>query len=94
MDQLMQQTGMSEEDIEHLTEEMESMFEDGDGGRRRWASDSLFNMFKGIFPKPDSNRAEGERKEDQSQVKQEEQPQRAKQSKKEKEAFRAPMEPT
>ena len=44
----------------------------------------LFNMFKGIFPKPDINRAEGERKEDQSQVKQEEQPQRAKRSKKKK----------
>lgn len=86
MDQLMQQTGMSEEDIEHLTEEMESMFEgmemeEGEDG----PSDSpLFNMFKGIFPKPDSNRAEGERKEDQSQVKQEEQPQRAKRSKKKK----------
>ena len=38
MDQLMQQTGMSEEDIEHLTEEMESMFEGMEMEEgRRWA---------------------------------------------------------
>lgn len=51
MDQLMEQTGMTEEDIENLTQEMENMFEDvdteeGEGDR----SSSLFDILKNAFP--------------------------------------------
>src|SRR5690554_7468874 len=49
MDQLMQQTGMTEDDIENLAGEMENMFEDieGDDGSDE---SPLINMIKKSFP--------------------------------------------
>ncbi|MCR1899299.1 ATP-dependent Clp protease ATP-binding subunit [Irregularibacter muris] len=50
MDQLMQQTGMSEEDLEVLTEEMGNMFEDVDKEEDSEENLPLMNMIKNSFP--------------------------------------------
>lgn len=53
IDQLMQQTGMTEEDIENLTQEMENMFDEMDIDEEnsdQETSSPLLNMIKNSFP--------------------------------------------
>lgn len=51
MDQLMEQTGMTEEDIENLTQEMENMLEDVDTEEGEGdSSSSLLGILKNAFP--------------------------------------------
>ncbi|RBP44008.1 ATP-dependent Clp protease ATP-binding subunit [Garciella nitratireducens] len=63
MDQLMEQTGMTEEDIENLTEEMGNIFEDisteEDGD-----PSSLLNIFKNTFPVKKNDKKEVEKSSD------------------------------
>lgn len=79
IDQLMQQTGMTEEDIENLTQEMENMFDEMDIDEEnsdQETSSPLLNMIKNSFPAKMNRESEVEEpkkgkreKEDSSQKK-------------------------
>jgi ATP-dependent Clp protease ATP-binding subunit ClpA len=84
MDQLMQQTGMTEEDIESLAGEMENMFEDMDSGEESGDNSPLLNMIKNSFPMKNNSKEEQEVINDASVIKEEPKEQSTKKNKKSK----------